>query len=81
MDTMSSINPIFDQDTIAINLDKEEVAALEGWRVANNCDTTHQAVRVLLRLGLLSEIAKVYENVSTVRDAVGESAETHCRMM
>ena len=72
---MSSPNLIFESDSIAISLDEEEVAAIEGWRAANNCDTTNQAVRVLLRLGLLSEIAKVYESVSTVREAVNQSAE------
>ena len=72
---MSGPNSINESDSIAIRLDQEEFAAIEGWRAANNCDTTNQAVRVLLRLGLLSEISKVYESVSTVREAVDQSGE------
>ncbi len=72
---MSGPNSIAESDSIAIRLDEEEFAAIEGWRAANNCDTTNQAVRVLLRLGLLSEISKVYESVSTVREAVNQSGE------
>ena len=55
---------------LRLELDSEEFAAVEGWRVANNLPTTAHAVRELLRLGLLSEISKVFGVVSAVRESV-----------
>ncbi len=55
---------------LRLTLNNEEFAAVEGWRAANNLPSMAHAVRELLRLGLLSEISKVYGVVSAVRDSV-----------
>ena len=61
--------PANDSD-ILISLDSEELAAVEGWRQANKLSTKPQAIRELIRLGLLSEIAKVHKIVSGIREAI-----------
>ncbi len=61
--------------SFAVTLDPEEHAAIEGWRQANNISTLSEAARVLLRLGLLGEISKVYGVVSAVRRSVGEETD------
>lgn len=52
---------------IEVRLGAEQLAALDGWRAANGIDDRSEAVRELVRLGLLSEIAKVYQFVSRMR--------------
>ncbi len=49
---------------ISIDLTDEELAAVEGWRKANRYASIEQASRELLRLGLLSEIARTYRGAS-----------------
>lgn len=53
---------------ILVPLSDEELAAVEGWRKANNVDSREDAIRALVRLGLLSEIGRIYRSVSTPED-------------
>ena len=55
---------------VNVSLNDDELAAVEGWRVSNNLPSMADAVRELVRLGLLSEISKVHGIVSAVRDSV-----------
>lgn len=57
-------------NAIAVALDDEELAAVEGWRAANLIASLPDAVRELVRLGLLSEIAKVQKLVEDIRASV-----------
>jgi len=56
--------------SIPVPLDDEELAAVEGWRAANLITSLPDAVRELVRLGLLSEIAKVQKLVEDIRASV-----------
>ena len=47
-----------------IRLSTEELAAVEGWRRANMLDSRADALRELVRLGLLSEIGRIYRAVT-----------------
>lgn len=49
-------------DSIEVALKEEELAALEGWRAANQLPSREAAARRLIQLGLLSEIGKIYQN-------------------
>lgn len=51
-------------------LDDEQLAAVEGWRSANLIPTRPEALRELVRLGLLSEIAKIHQLVADIRASV-----------
>jgi len=62
-------------ETIVISLNDEELAAVEGWRAANLLDTKTEAIRELVRLGLLSEIAKVHQLVNDLRASVDNGAD------
>ncbi len=53
---------------ITVGLDGELAQAVRGWKDANGVDTIAEAVLELVRIGLLSEIAKVYGMVSDMRD-------------
>lgn len=59
-----------DDQPIAVALDHEELAAVEGWRAANLVASLPDAVRELVRIGLLSEIAKVQKLVEDIRASV-----------
>lgn len=59
-----------DQFQLSLPLDNEELAAVEAWRASNQIASLSDAVRELVRLGLLSEVAKVHSIVSAVRDSV-----------
>lgn len=49
---------------ILVPLSDEELSAVEGWRKANNVESREDAIRALVRLGLLSEIGRIYQSVS-----------------
>lgn len=49
---------------IEVVLNDEQFAALEGWRFANRVADRSEAVRELVRLGLLAEIGRVYRLVA-----------------
>lgn len=55
--------------SVVVPLNEEERAAVEGWRAANALETSADAVRELVRLGLLSEIARAYRSVTQPRIA------------
>lgn len=59
-------------DAINVSLAGEELAAVEGWRAANLIASLPDAVRELVRIGLLSEIAKVHQLVEDIRASVGD---------
>lgn len=64
---------------VALELTGEQAAALEGWRVANRIESHPEAVRELVRIGLLSEIGRIYRMISGARDheeALLEGPET-----
>lgn len=56
--------------SVEVLLDEEQLAAVEGWRSANLIPTRPEALRELVRLGLLSEIAKIHQLVSDIRASV-----------
>ena len=49
-------------------LNDEEAAAVDGWREANRIADYSDALREIIRLGLLSEIAKIYRMVADRAD-------------
>lgn len=49
---------------VSVELSDEELAAVEGWRRANDLDSHSAAVRQLVRLGLLNEIGRIYQSVT-----------------
>lgn len=51
------------QRRVEVTFTEEQYAALEGWRSANRVGDRSDAVRELVRLGLLAEIARVYRLV------------------
>lgn len=53
---------------VALVLTGEQAAAVEGWRVANRIESHPEAVRELVRIGLLSEIGRIYRMISGGRD-------------
>ena len=55
---------------VPVLLNAQELSAVEGWRSANNIQSTEQAMRELVRLGLLSEISGAYDVVASIRRAV-----------
>lgn len=50
-------------ELIDVLVSEEELAAIEGWRQANGFATVESAARHLIRLGLLSEIGRIYRSV------------------
>ncbi|RST84709.1 hypothetical protein EJC49_19495 [Aquibium carbonis] len=57
------------QRRVEVTFTEEQYAALEGWRSANRVGDRSEAVRELVRLGLLAEIARVYRLVVGVADS------------
>lgn len=53
---------------VEVVLDDEELAAVEGWRQANLFATRADALRALVRLGLITEVARTYRTVMTGQD-------------
>lgn len=49
-------------------MDDELMAAVEGWRNANGIPEQSDAIGELVRIGLMSEIAKIYRLVTESRD-------------
>ena len=68
--------------TVVIDLDNEVLAALEGWRAANLVQSRSEAARELVRIGLLSEIAKVQKLVEDIRASIltrgGDRGDSTC---
>ena len=55
---------------VEVLLNDEELAAVDGWRCANLLHSNREALRELVRLGLLSEIAKLHQLVEDIRASV-----------
>jgi hypothetical protein len=53
--------------SVLVVLNDEQMAAAEGWRSAHGITDQAEAFGELIRLGLLSEIAKIYRLVSDKR--------------
>ncbi|WP_155256472.1 hypothetical protein [Mesorhizobium loti] len=49
---------------VLVKLTDEQMAAAEGWRSAHGISEASEALTELVRLGLLSEIAKIFRLVS-----------------
>ncbi len=49
---------------VSIELSGEQAAAVEGWRAANRIPSHSHAVRELVRIGLLSEIGRIYRMIA-----------------
>lgn len=60
-------------ELITLHLSHEEIAAVDGWRVANNLKSRSDAARQLIRLGLLGEIGRLYQSVTRIDDGRGEA--------
>lgn len=52
---------------VVVALNYEQMAAAEGWRSAHGIDDQAEALGELIRLGLLSEVAKIYRLVCASR--------------
>jgi len=52
---------------VVVALNDEQMAATEGWRTAHGIADQSEALGELVRIGLLSEIAKIYRLVSDHR--------------
>ncbi|MCX7304238.1 MAG: hypothetical protein NTV73_07855 [Hyphomicrobiales bacterium] len=50
--------------SVLVALNSEQMAAAEGWRCAHGIADQADALGELIRIGLLSEIAKIYRLVS-----------------
>lgn len=48
-------------ELVEVRLNQEELSAVEGWRQANDFESREDAMRHLIRLGLLSEIGRIYQ--------------------
>lgn len=59
---------------VIVSLNDEQFAAVEGWRRAHGMIGQPEALGELVRLGLLSEIAKIYRLVSDNRTSGSERA-------
>lgn len=63
------------EHSLEILLNNEQMAAVEGWRAANRIQTREEAVQELVRIGLLSEIGRIYRIVAGLREDVDETSE------
>lgn len=54
-----------------VALNDEQLAAVEGWRMAHGIASQSEALSELVRIGLLSEIAKIFRLVSHHRTSPG----------
>lgn len=51
-------------ELVEVRLDQQELAAVDGWRQANDFSSREDAIRHLIRLGLLSEIGRIYQEAN-----------------
>lgn len=57
---------------VIVTLTDEHIAAVEGWRMAHGMIGQSEALGELVRLGLLSEIAKIFRLVSENRNSASD---------
>jgi len=60
--------PRRDLTLLEVELDDDELAAIEGWRQANLFGSRADALRALVRLGLMSEIGRTYRSLMLEND-------------
>ena len=56
--------------TISVEVSPTELEAINGWKDANGAATVPEAVRELLRLGLLSELSNAHDLVTSLRESI-----------
>lgn len=61
---------------VLISMNDELIAAVEGWRSAHGLSEQSEALGELVRLGLMSEIAKIYRLVADTRPTGPEAGRT-----
>ena len=61
---MNDEHPAQLTELITVPLNEEELAAVDGWMHANRVKSRPAAIRHLLRLGLLSEVGRIYQSVT-----------------
>lgn len=58
---MNDESPQLASELVEVCLNRDELSAVEGWRQANDFMSREDAIRHLVRLGLLSEIGRIYK--------------------
>lgn len=61
---------------LLVTMNDELIAAVEGWRSAHGLSEQSEALGELVRLGLMSEIAKIYRLVADNRPADAEAGRS-----
>ena len=61
---MNDESPNQPTEIVTVPLNEEELAAIDGWQHANRVNSRPAAIRQLIRLGLLSEIGRIYRSVT-----------------
>ena len=68
---MNDESPQLLSEPVEVLLGQDELAALDGWRKANNDMSRPEAVRQLVRLGLLSEVGRIYQETTRGKNSSG----------
>lgn len=68
-DDASGVTSLGSRHKVLVSISDELIAAVEGWRSAHGLTDQSEALGELVRLGLMSEIAKIYRLVTEDRDA------------
>jgi hypothetical protein len=71
----SSDGPTSRRYNVVVALNCEQMAAAEGWRSAHGIEDQAEALGELIKLGLLSEVAKIYKLVSEKRTPASARTE------
>lgn len=61
---MNDESPQLASERVEVSLNRDELTAVEGWRQANDHMSREDAIRHLVRLGLLSEIGRIYKEAT-----------------
>lgn len=61
--------------TATVELSASELAAVEAWREANRIGNQREALRELIKYGLLGEIRRIYQSSERNRDRVISSSD------
>ena len=59
--------------TATVELSASELAAVEAWREANHIGNQREALRELIKYGLLGEIRRIYQSSERNRSRVSNS--------
>ncbi|MEM7746656.1 MAG: hypothetical protein AAF346_00275 [Pseudomonadota bacterium] len=63
--------------TATVELSASELAAVEAWREANRVGNQREALRELIKYGLLGEIRRIYQSSERNRDRVSSPTDEH----